>query len=76
MENLTSGKVNAQKDESEERLHERKSDVTSKDTLKDIEESGKVPDSKSERGPGEFEMPSPDGVLDETRDKNDDAGPM
>jgi len=52
------------------------SNATSKETLKDLEESGKVPDSKSERGPGNYQTPSPDGALDETRDKRDDAGPM
>jgi hypothetical protein len=50
------------------------SNATSKETLKDLEESGKVPDSKSERSVSE--TPSPDGALDETRDKTDDAGPI
>lgn len=52
------------------------SDATSKETLADLEKSEKSSDAKSERATGESQMPSPDGILDETRDKDNDAGPM
>jgi hypothetical protein len=49
------------------------SDATSKETLEDLEESEQ--DSESKDAPSESDVPSPDGVDDESR-KADDAGPM
>jgi hypothetical protein len=49
------------------------SDATSQETLEDLEESEQ--DSESKDAPSESDVPSPDGVDDESR-KADDAGPM
>ncbi|MDT4895782.1 MAG: hypothetical protein QOH25_859 [Acidobacteriota bacterium] len=57
-----------------------KSDATSSETLSDVEETEKVPDT-DEGGAEESEgspVPSPDGAFDEGRggDGLEDAGPM
>ena len=51
------------------------SDATSKETLEDIQKGEKDSDSESKTAPGDDQVPSPDGVDDESR-KPDDAGPM
>ena len=51
-------------------------EATSKDTLKDVEESEKSSDSTSGGDSGESDLPSPDGMGEELRDQPDDAGPM
>jgi hypothetical protein len=59
------------KGENEKELSERKADATSKETLKDLEETEKNSNSTGTRHPA----PSPDGSLDEA-DEVKDAGPM
>ncbi len=51
------------------------SDATSKETLKDVEDSKKKTGTSGNES-GESEVPSPDGAHDAGRDKPDDAGPM
>lgn len=50
------------------------SDATSKETLEDLESSEQ--DTESNDAPSESDVPSPDGVNDETPNKQDHAGPM
>lgn len=54
-----------------ETVKKREDEATSKDTLKDIEESSTDTDTTSDDSDG----PSPDGALDET-DELHDADPM
>jgi hypothetical protein len=61
-----------EKDKSEKRLDERKSEATSDETLSDIEETEQ--DSSLEN-PRDDIGPSPDGLLDEP-DEIKDTGPM
>ncbi len=64
--------LSVEKDQSKEKLDERKSDATSKETLSDIKQSEKGSGSSGgDRDPG----PSPDGAFDEERE-TDKAGPM
>ena len=72
MGDLNKREVKAEKDDGKERLDERKSEATSRETLSDIEETegDSVSDTPS-HDPG----PSPDGLLDEP-DEIKDAGPM
>ena len=51
-------------------------DATSKETLADLERNEKDSHSESEGTGREAETPSPDGAMDETPNKTDDAGPM
>ncbi|HKR10773.1 MAG TPA: hypothetical protein VJT15_01855 [Pyrinomonadaceae bacterium] len=53
-------------------IKKREEEATSKETLKDIEESESTPDTS---GTGDADGPSPDGALDEP-DELRDADPM
>ncbi len=71
MEDLNKRELNAQRDDSEELLNERKSEATSDETLSDLQETEKDSGSDTPRhDPGL----SPDGALDES-DEIKDAGP-
>ncbi|HEY3027644.1 MAG TPA: hypothetical protein VGJ55_15960 [Pyrinomonadaceae bacterium] len=59
-----------------EKTEERKSEATSHKTLRDIEESEKVPNPKPTGAAEESSLPSPDGTSDDARKDNDGAGPM
>ena len=72
MEDLDKRALDAQKDDSEALLDERKSEATSDKTLSDLAET-ETDSSSTDTGldPG----PSPDGMLDEP-DEIKDAGPI
>jgi hypothetical protein len=72
MEDLNKRELNAQKDDTEALLEERKSEATSDKTVSDLEET-ETDSSSSDTGldPG----PSPDGMLDQP-DEIKDAGPI
>ena len=59
-----------------EKNEERKSEATSHETLRDVEESEKVPTPKPTRETDESSLPSPDGSVDEGRKDGDPSGPM
>jgi hypothetical protein len=73
MEDLNKRELNAQKDDSEALLDQRKSEATSDKTLRDLEEN--ETDSSSTDTGGFDPGPSPDGALDES-DEIKDAGPI
>ena len=72
MEDLDKRALDAQKDDSQTLLDERKSEATSDKTLSDLEET--ETDSSS-TDPGLDPGPSPDGMLDQP-DEIKDAGPI
>ncbi|MEP6743585.1 MAG: hypothetical protein ABJB61_13890 [bacterium] len=66
--------LSGQKNESKERLDERKSDATSNETVSDLEEKEK-PSSGEQGERTQSGVASPDGAFDEERE-TDKAGPM
>ena len=78
--NVSSKKAgNSQQDESKKLIEDRKSDATSKETLNDVKQNEKAPETK---GSGEgTSVPAPDGTPDPDQgggraDGSDTGGPM
>ena len=59
-------------------IKDAKSDATSSETLKDVEESGKVSESGESAASADEQSPapSPDGAFDDRSERSDDTGPM
>lgn len=73
MQKSTGRELSMKENDSEQDAAGADSEATSKETLSDLEGNEEnVGSSSSDPDPG----PSPDGGLDETRDKSNDAGPM
>jgi hypothetical protein len=66
-------------EDTNEKVAERQSEATSKETVSDLEEAEKSSNSKDESG-SETSIPTPDGQLDESgggrADGSDTGGPM